>query len=38
MIKEVKATRSKRVMAPNGHHKTLALSFAWKELEKNKSK
>ena len=37
MIKEIRTIRPKQALAPNGHHKKLALTFAWKELASNKS-
>lgn len=32
MIKEITTIRPKQALAPNGHHKKLALTFAWKDL------
>jgi hypothetical protein len=32
MIQEITTIRPKQALAPNGHHKRLALTFAWKDL------
>jgi hypothetical protein len=32
MIRAISTIRPKQALAPNGHHKKLALTFAWKDL------